>query len=249
MTRRTGHLIKAWVRGGGRWLPGRAVLVWVWSVWQGGEEREAALLRLFRPPGLFQPYGVTGEERYPDIFAFVAGEIGDAPGRRLLSFGCARGDEVFSLRRWFPRASIRGLDISARRIAVCRRGLARTGGDGAIDFRVAGSACGEPAEFYDAVFAMAVFRHGDLRAHPARCCPCITFGDYERAVAGLARCLRPGGLLVMRFANFRFSDTAVAAGFEPILSRPSDPGTPLYGPDNRLCPPEAHEDVVFRKRG
>jgi SAM-dependent methyltransferase len=216
----------------------------------GGGHRDAAWLRLSRPDNLFQPYGDTGDDRYPGIFRFARDDIGDGPDRRLLSFGCSTGEEVFALRGYFPEAEIVGLDIDRRRIAVCRRRLA-VRPDPAIRFAVAGSAAGEPADHYHAIFAMAVFRHGDLGAGPPRCDPLIRFADFADTVAGLARCLRPGGLLALRFANFRFCDTASAAGFDPVLSDRMTCGRrappPLYGPDD--CRIDGVDTgIVFRKR-
>ena len=62
--------------------------------------------RRFRRPvqGEFQPYYHTLPDRYPWLFGFAAGRIGSRPDLRILSFGCSRGDEVFSLRRYFPAA-------------------------------------------------------------------------------------------------------------------------------------------------
>ena len=92
---------------------------------------------------------------------------------------------------------------------------------------------------------MAVFRHGDLESRPPSCAPLIRFATFERTIAGLARCLRPGGLLVIRHAHFRFMDTGAAAGFDPVLTLSTQP---LYGRDDRLLEGAHESDGVFRKR-
>ena len=51
-------------------------------------------------PGEFQPYYYTRPDRYPWLFGFAAARIGARRDVRILSFGCSRGDEVFSLRRY-----------------------------------------------------------------------------------------------------------------------------------------------------
>jgi len=234
--------IKARLRG----MPGYTALQLVYWVLRGGEHRSIALLRLRRPKNLFQPYSTTAPNRYPSIFRFVRERIGNGPDRHLLSFGCSTGEEVFSLRDHFPEAAIKGIDINPYAIATCRRKLARAG-DPRLSFAVAGSAADENTGSYDAVFAMAVFRHGDLGAAPPRCDHLISFARFERTVGELARCLKPGGLLAIRHANFRFADTAVAAGFEAVLSVDEVPQTPLYGPDNRLLPKTTVHDLVFCK--
>jgi len=41
----------------------------------------------------------------------VITQLGDGAGVRLLSFGCSRGEEVFTLRHYFSTAAIKGIDI------------------------------------------------------------------------------------------------------------------------------------------
>jgi len=214
-----------------------------------GRNRE--LLVFERPRGLFQPEPTTAQNRYPALFQFVRDNLGDGADRRILSFGCSTGEEVFSLRRYFPIARIKGIDINRRNIRECRKRLARIGGDPGLSFEIAGSAVAEPTGCYDAVFAMAVFRHGGLGEAPPRCDHLIKFEDFERSVGELARSLKPRGLLVLRHANFRFGDTATASAFRRICvarSNPKAAPTPLYGPDNRLLSDGQTDDGVFEKR-
>jgi trans-aconitate methyltransferase len=79
----------------------------------------------------------------------------------ILSYGCSTSDEVFSLRRYFPHTTIKGLDINRANIAVCRRRL-RAAPDAGMAFETAASTQAEPSSAYDAIFAMAVLRHGSL---------------------------------------------------------------------------------------
>lgn len=234
-----------------RSVPGYAALRFAYRLVRSREFREAVRIRLSRPDNLFQPYGTTSDDRYPRIFRFVRDELGDRPDVRLLSFGCSTGEEVFSLRRYFPQAAITGIDVNARHIAACRERLRRSG-DARVSFERAGTAGHVATASCDAIFCMAVFRHGDLHSPVAhRCDHRIRFEAFERTLGDLARCLRPGGLLAIRHSNFRFRDTAVAADFDVVLSvgdgRP-DPGTPLYGRDDRLLPGLGYNDAVFRKR-
>ncbi|WP_188051855.1 methyltransferase domain-containing protein [Azospirillum sp. Sh1] len=235
-------------------MPGGGHLVAFRRFLRGTDARYASLRRR-AVPGLFQPFATTELDRYPDLFRYVLLRLGNGPGLRLLSFGCSTGEEVFSLRRYFPSAVIRGLDINPRNIARCRIAHRRSangsddGPDDRLSFALASDAGGEPAESYDAVFAMAVYRHGELGSFPPRCGHLIRFAAFEESVAGLAACLKPGGLLVLRHANFRFADTAAAAGFELLLEGEQHPDTPVYGRDETLLRPlPLREGVVFRKR-
>jgi hypothetical protein len=93
---------------------------------------------------------------------------------------------------------------------------------------------------------MAVFRHGGLNPRPQTCADFIRFADFEKYCEGLARGLRPFGLLAIRHANFRFADTACAAEFDILLSLPA--GAPKYDRVDRLLPADDEEAVIFRKR-
>ena len=231
-----------------RKVPGFRVARFFYSLVRSVESRNSALLLLRPPKGLYQPYGTTSEDRYPEIFQQVLEQVGDGADLRILSFGCATGEEVFTLRRYFQQATIVGLDINPLNIATCRFRLRRIG-DAKLHFAVAGSTIGEASASYDVIFAMAVFRHGNLNSSPppSKSDHRIRFADFEQSVTDLARTLKPGGLLVIQHAMFRFTDTHVAAGFETALSLKLTEGGPLYGRDDCILTDADYPDVVFRE--
>ena len=238
------------LKSGLRKVPGFKLAKFFLSLVRGVESRNAALLLLRPPKGLYQPWGTTSDDRYPQIFKHVRDQIGDGANVRILSFGCSTGEEVFSLRRYFPQAAIVGFDINRHNIAVCRR-RQRKSGDDRMAFATSGSTAAESDASFDAIFAMAVFRHGSLNSSPPppECDPILTFADFEQSVTDLARALKPRGLLIIRNAMFRFADTQVAGEFETVLSVKEDPPGPQYGRDNRILPDEDYPDTIFRKIG
>jgi SAM-dependent methyltransferase len=211
------------------------------------------MLRLHwrRPRGTLQPFNDTTADRYPRIFSFVQKRLGANSDVKILSYGCSTGEEVFSLRRYFPRAFIKGIDINPGNIAACLGCLDRAPDTG-IAFEIASATTAESAGWYDAIFCMAVHRHGELaQAGVTRCDHLIRFEDFAQAVEDFKRCLKPGGLLVIRHSNFRLCDTRSAADFTTIMRvgfLPAAPKTPIFGPDNRLMPGVEYVDAVFRKR-
>jgi SAM-dependent methyltransferase len=195
----------------------------------------------------FQPYPHTLPDRYPWLFDFATAELAGVPSPRLLSFGCSRGEEVLSLYRRLPTAVIKGVDIDPANIAAC---LAKTHDD-RLSFEAASNTRAEPSNHYDAVFCLAVLCHGDLtvtRAQKSE--PLLRFADFERTVADLARCLKPGGLLFLHTTNFRFCDTAIARHFDVALEARPEQLAPdvLFDRDGRLMPGERYLPVGFRKR-
>lgn len=214
--------------------------------------RNLMRLRLLPPTGVFQPFNDTGADRYPKIFGFVQSALGATKEIRILSYGCSTGEEVFSLRSYFPHAVIKGIDINAGNIAVCRR-LLKEKPDTAMSFERASSMEAEPAAFYDAIFAIAVLRHGNLGLPGVtRCDHLIRFDEFARVVEDFGRCLKPGGLLVIRHSNFRLSDAPAGIAFETILrveNAKAAKKTPIFGPDNLLMAGVEYPDTVFRKTG
>lgn len=194
-----------------------------------------------------QPATVTSEDRHPELFDRV-GELLCAIDRpAILSFGCSSGEELFTLGRRFPYATVRGIDINPACIRAAQHALA-THPDPRLSFACADSASGEAPQSYDAVFALSVLRHGRLDAErPDDCSAILAFDRFASAVAALDVCLKPGGTLIIWASHFRFADLPLIAGYEVILSRGAPAHTPVYGPDNRRLTDVDSEDIIFRK--
>ncbi|HUE64548.1 MAG TPA: class I SAM-dependent methyltransferase [Rhizomicrobium sp.] len=198
-------------------------------------------------PGRFQPYHHTLPDRYPWLFRFVAATMGEQKDCHLLSFGCSRGDELLSLRRYFPGAAITGIDYDKTNIARCRARIK----DPLVRLAVSATTEAEAAQSCDAIFCMAVLCHGQLTISGARRSdPLLHFADFERTVVDFERCLKPGGLLVLHTTSFRFCDTAVAKKFDVVLE--AELGQMAddvqFGRDNIRLEGERYRAVVFRKR-
>lgn len=220
------------------------------SVFDPVYRSEQRLIRA-QPDMLFQPYARTSFDRHPDIFAFVRAALpGEAP-LRILSYGCSTGEEVFTLRHYFPTAEIVGMDINPHSIALCRSKQEQSQ-DTRLRFVCAATPQEEKASTYDAVFCLSVLRHGELGVNrPDRCDHLIRFADFEQMVGMLSRCLKPGGYLAMAGSNFRFADTRAARDFEVVyrwseVAPRSD--TPIYGPDDRLLANAIYNDMIFHKK-
>lgn len=198
---------------------------------------------------VLQPYPTTFDDRYPEVFAALAGYLEDVPEPWILSYGCSDGSEVRSLRKWLPRARIVGLDPNARMIGKARAHLAQNPDPG-ITYVEAGTCEALGAMRFDAVLAMAVFRHGDLVASaPQSCAGVLPFNRFASAVEALDSHIRPGGWLAIWNAHFRFSDLAIASGYEAqeLPFAQDDPQVLLYGPDDTRIDGATYAEVLFAK--
>lgn len=69
----------------------------------------------------YQISGSTCFDRYPYIFSACKNYWNNIAQQKynILSFGCATGEECFTLLKYFPSSSILGVDINKERIDVC----------------------------------------------------------------------------------------------------------------------------------
>ncbi|MDQ6727389.1 MAG: methyltransferase domain-containing protein [Actinomycetota bacterium] len=179
------------------------------------EHRSTLRTQMLRPRALHQTTVLTWMGRYPGIFAACRDHLGDRPELRILSFGCSTGEEVLTLREYFPSATIVGAEINARSLALCRRRE--------VDERIA-FIPSDPETIrghgpYDAILCMAVLQRTphlleargttDLR----RIYP---FEKFDRQVGELDRELKRDGLLVIHHSQYRFADASVAPRYVPL---------------------------------
>ena len=213
--------------------------------------RTAWMIGRRSPDLLMQPFPTTSFDRHPVLFGFVKAALASIEGPRILSYGCSSGEEAISLARAMPKAFIKGVDINTVSIKMAEK-LRRRRGLGNVAFTVGQSPFDELLEAYDAVFCLSVLRHGALEGdRPENCSAIMPFSKFETMVAGLDRCLKPGGYLVLRGSHFRFADAAASCNYDVGLTLPRRDGfrgALLYGSDNRRLQADFDGECVFRKK-
>lgn len=238
------RLLRRVVRRVVRRVPGAAALAHALHRLIDPQVREIHRLRTDESAHVYQPFPVTFEDRYPDLFDLLAARLADLPAPRILSFGCSNGAEVRALRRRLPKARIVGIDVNRLAIAEARKA------DPVGEYRVA--AAPAPADRFDAILAMAVFRHGELDARkPDSCSAVLPFARFATGIAALDRCLVPGGWLAVFNAQFRVCDTPSFSHYEvdPFVMPDFAPQLLLYGPDDRRMEGVEEPSVLYRKAG
>jgi Methyltransferase domain len=223
-----------------------------WYFWQfasDGFYRSTIINRVFRPKDVHLTCNYTKMDRYPEIFGLVRDYFAqrDQAGLRLLSFGCSTGEEIFSLRRYFPQAELLGADISEWNLRQARK----RNRDPDIRFIPSdGSSLRENGP-YDAIFCMAVLLRIAHRMEPApSSAEVYPIEKFEEQVHELDQVLQVGGLLIIQHSNYHLRDTALIERYELLPRRFQDVDrVPKYGRDNRLLAETDTHDRVFIKRG
>lgn len=208
--------------------------------------RAVAVLSVTHARSLHQASDATTYDRFPELFERTRAHFADrTTPPRILSFGCSTGEEVFTLRRYFPESEIVGVDVNRRslrearrrntdpRIAIepySRRRMARLG-------------------TFDLILCLAVFQKTRLRrpeiSDSSRDYP---FARFDAELQTLDGALAPAGLLVIYLTNFHFADASVAAGYRPLPFELQG-RLPKFGRDNRAQGRVVSEPVAFEKVG
>ena len=204
-------------------------------------------LRIFQGQRLHQASGDTAMDRFPEIFSACRDLLRGRTELNILSFGCSTGEEVLTLRHYFPEASITGADINARSLALCR-GLPV---DERIHFIHSDRNAIERIGPFDAIFCLAVLqRHPSrlIRDPPANLRRTYPFARFDEQMKDFDRWAKPRGLLAFYGTAYPLSESSVARNWEAVRL-PSE--LPADGPkyDRFERPLEGRAEVggIFRK--
>lgn len=205
--------------------------------------REIGRLRHHYHGTLLQPATLTWDDRYPAIFDALASRLEGRAPPEILSFGCSSGAEVRALRKRLPTARITGVDLNTRSLLRARKEDPLNASDYICADR-------PPAHRqFDAILALAVFRHGDLAANrPESSTDCFPFARFRDAIERIDAALVPGGWLALCSMHFAFEDLAIASRYEADpLRLPDLNGEVRYG-SNDLMSEASPQPVLWRKR-
>jgi hypothetical protein len=156
-------------------------------------------------PGCHQGPNKTALNRYPEIFAAAAAAAPDA--QRILSFGCSTGEECVTLANYFPTAQIVGTDINPLNVLKAMKHR-----NDRIRFVYSMDRILKRFGGFDAVFCMAVLRTPKRK----RIAEHYPFARFAERALFLETLVKPGGILVIHNATYRFSDTIRDGTYETI---------------------------------
>ena len=210
--------------------------------------RSVMLVRLLRPRRVHQTTVLTWMDRYPVIFSACRDSLAGRAGLRILSFGCSTGEEVLTLRRYFPAATIVGAEINPRSLATCRRLQV----DERIEFIDSNATLIARRAPFDAIFCMAVLQrtpHLVEEQALTSLADVYPFAKFDRQLTELDGWLAPQGLLVVRHAQYLVRDATIADRYDALPG--DDQGVfdgPRFDRESRLIPGRVTSGSIFVKR-
>lgn len=175
--------------------------------------RYNSLLQLFNSKNIHQTTTLTFLNRYPVIFSACRKFFNGRQDLKILSYGCSTGEEVLTLRQYFPVAYIVGADINRRSLAKC----GQLPVDDKITFVYSKISELQKVGPFDAVFCMAVFQRTPhaIEAKGIKSLKNIyPFEKFERQVIELDKLIKPQGLLVIHYTQYSFLDTVVSSKYK-----------------------------------
>lgn len=95
------------------------VLVWVKHLICDTDFRSIQYMKAFNSKRLQQTTSMTAMNRYPTIFSGCRDYFEREDNIKILSYGCSTGEEVLTLRQYFPNATIVGAEINEHSLKIC----------------------------------------------------------------------------------------------------------------------------------
>lgn len=169
----------------------------------------------------------TGKNRNSAAVKVVQNFLPEA--RRILSFGCSTGEEVATLRVFWPMAQIVGVDINKDALAEARKKYPNE------IFLESKHLSEEP---FDIIFAMSV-----LCRWPESVGGFLPYQEFRDAVSRLDALLKPGGILVAY--NAAYDPMTVLEAYTPLAKGEHTGFVTVRTPDGRVRGP--NEYVHFLK--
>ncbi len=195
-----------------------------------------------------QDVSLSFPDRYSGLFRLTQRLLAGRSAPRILSYGCAAGEEVVSLRAYFPDALLVGAEINPILLRACRKLPADP------DRRFVESTPEQIAAHgpYDAIFAMAVFtrRPSEIAARGVtNIAGHYPFQHFAAGIRLLTEQLASGGLLIVEHALYRVEDAIADLPLDPIMIEGNVRSKhPRFDPNGNLIEPNPQISRIFRRR-
>ena len=205
-------------------------------------------MKRFHPNRTHQTTTYTLLNRYPVIFSACRDYFSGRDSIRILSFGCSTGEEVITLRKYFPNAEIVGADINKNSLNICKQ----LNLDDRIHFVDSLSKELRRNGPYDAIFCMAVFQRTPMliaEENITDLSSIYPFEKFEKQISELDSLLNESGLMVVHLSQYDFCDTAVSHRYKHHGDyNQNDYGPYVFGKDSKIKKELTHRYSIYVKK-
>lgn len=211
------------------------------------EYRSIHHLQLFYSRAVHQTTPFTYMDRYPEIFSACHTYLKDKPDVKILSYGCSTGEEVLTLRKYFPNAEIYGADINKHSLLKCKN--LKT--DNKIKFIYSSTKNIQSHGPFDAIFCMAVFQRKPhfIAAKGIKSLKEIyPFEKFENEVFNLDKSVKNSGLLIIHFSQYSLKDTKISQNYIALGNYNQDNyQNPVFDKASNIRSSEHSQKSIFIK--
>lgn len=198
--------------------------------------------------GLLQTETNTTRNRYPNAFAACASSL--PKSAKILSFGCSKGDEVFTLaQQYFDQSTIVGVDLNHECLQTARSRLQNEDiRNNEVFFELSSEHWLQSMAPFDAIFAMSVLCLWPKTKQMENISDVFPYARFSEAINLLDALLPVGGILTIVNSNYSFEHTHAARNYETM----DTPDALTIGFVKRFSPsgdvdPSPGAGVMFRK--
>jgi hypothetical protein len=211
------------------------------------EFRSVTVLQLINSKNVHQTTPLTFMNRYPKIFAECSDYFAGKQELKILSYGCSTGEEVLTLRQYFPTAHIVGAEINKHSLSICKKLPV----DDKISFIHSKPDEIEKHGPYDAIFCMAVLQrkpHYIAEKGITNLKKIYPFEKFEQQIIELDKLVNPRGLLVVHYTQYSVGDTIVASKYKNLGNQDqSDYASPVFDKISNIVKNPAPQKSIFIK--
>lgn len=209
--------------------------------------RSILLLQLLNSKNIHQTTSLTFMNRYPEIFSACRDYFDGKQDLKILSFGCSTGEEVLTLRHYFPTAHIVGAEINKHSLEICRRLPV----DEKITFLYSTLSEIQKHGHYNAIFCMAVLQrkpHVIAAKGISSLKKIYPFEKFEQKIIELDELLSPQGLMVIHYTQYSLLDTTVASKYKALGNyNQDDYVSPIFDKNSNIVKNPASQNTIFIK--
>lgn len=212
------------------------------------EYRSAHLLELLHSKNAHQTTSLTSMNRYPEIFSACKDYFNDRQNISILSFGCSTGEEVITLRHYFPKARIVGAELNKRSLSICRSLPV----DCKVSFIYSTQDELKKNGPYDAIFCMAVLQrkpHIIANKKIDNLKRIYPFEKFEKQLNELDQLLLPEGLFVIHYTQYSFDDTIISPKYKALGDyNQNSYGLPVFDKNSNLIKIPTPQNSIYIKK-